>query len=114
VGSLLRLFVTHVPDDKPRVFINPDIIETSLEEWKYEEGCLSIPGLNADVVRPAGVTVQAWNEKGRPFRVDADGLVGRVIQHEQDHLNGVLFIDKLSGRKRSRLLKGYNPQTADV
>jgi peptide deformylase len=112
VGSLIRVFVTHVPDDEPRMFINPQIVETSVDQWKYEEGCLSIPGLNADVVRPAAVRVQAWNAKGRPFTIDAEGLLGRVIQHEYDHLDGVLFVDRISKGKRERLLRGYDPQKA--
>ncbi len=112
VGSLIRVFVTHVPEDEPRVFINPQIVETSVDQWKYEEGCLSIPGLNADGVRPAGVKVQAWNAKGRPFTIEVEGLLGRVIQHEYDHLDGVLFIDRISQGKRERLLRGYDPQKA--
>ncbi len=107
VGELIRLFVTLVPRDTPRVFINPDILETSIEEVPYEEGCLSIPGLNADVKRPASVRVQAWNQKGRPFALDADGLLARVIQHEMDHLNGILFIDRLEPKKRGRLITEY-------
>jgi len=107
VGELIRLFVTLVPRDTPRVFINPDILETSIEEVPYEEGCLSIPGLNADVKRPASVRVQAWNQKGRPFALDAEGLLARVIQHEMDHLNGILFIDRLEAKKRSRLITEY-------
>ena len=107
VGELIRLFVTLVPRDTPRVFINPDILETSIEEVPYEEGCLSIPGLNADVKRPASVRVQAWNQKGRPFALDAEGLLARVIQHEMDHLNGILFIDRLEPKKRSRLITEY-------
>jgi peptide deformylase len=108
VGRLVRLFVTSVPRDKPRVFINPDILETSIEQVPYEEGCLSIPGLNADVERPATIRVQAWNEKGRPFTMTVDGLLARVIQHELDHLNGVLFIDRLEAKKRGRLLAEYD------
>lgn len=107
VGELIRLFITLVPRDKPRVFINPDILETSIEEVPYEEGCLSIPGLNADVNRPASVRIQAWNEKGRPFTVDVDGLLARVILHEFDHLNGILFIDRLEAKKRARLITEY-------
>ena len=107
VGELIRLFVTLVPRDEPRVFINPDILETSIEEVSYEEGCLSIPGINADVSRPASVRVQAWGEKGRPFTLNADGLLARVIQHEMDHLNGILFIDRLESKKRSRLITEY-------
>ena len=107
VGRLIRMFVTLAPRDKPRVFINPDILETSIELVPYEEGCLSIPGINADVHRPASVRVQAWNEKGKAFTLNADGLLARVIQHEYDHLNGVLFIDRLEAKKRGRLLTEY-------
>ncbi len=110
VGHLVRLFVTMAPRDKPRVFINPDILETSIEQVPYEEGCLSIPGINADVVRPAQVRVQAWNEKGRPFTLDADGLLARVIQHEYDHLDGVLFVDRLEEKKRGKLISEYQEQ----
>ena len=62
-----RIFVTRAPGDEPRVFINPEIIQTSMEIVPYEEGCLSVPGVFAEVMRPAAVTVQAWNEKGKPF-----------------------------------------------
>jgi len=108
VGEMKRMFVCHVQGDVPRVFINPEIIQTSQEMVTMEEGCLSIPGVYADVVRPAQISIQAWNEKGRPFRLDAEGVLARVIQHEYDHLNGVLFIDHLSDKKRQRLLKVYN------
>ena len=110
VGHLVRMFVTLAPRDKPRVCINPEILETSIEQVPYEEGCLSIPGINADVVRPAQVRVQAWNEKGRPFALDAEGLLARVIQHEYDHLNGVLFVDRLEEKLRGRLITDYQEQ----
>ncbi len=108
VGAEKRLFVVHVAKDNPRVFINPEILETSLEEVEYEEGCLSIPGVYADVRRSAAVKIQAWNERGRPFKLDAEGLLARVILHEYDHLNGVLFLDYLSERKREKLLRQYD------
>jgi peptide deformylase len=108
VGHLFRIFVTHVPDDIPRVFINPDIVETSLEQNSLEEGCLSIPGINADITRSAAVKVQAWNERDKPLSLSAEGLLARVIQHEVDHLNGRLFIDHLNSKKRNRLLKEYD------
>ena len=107
VGKLIRLFITHIPNDGPRVFINPEILETSVDQGTYEEGCLSIPEINADVIRPAQVRVQAWNLKGRPFSLDADQMLARVIQHELDHLNGILFIDRLNPKKRERLVKRY-------
>jgi len=108
VGSLYRLFITEVGGDKPRVFVNPEILETSLEQASYEEGCLSIPGIDADVVRSQRVRVQAWNEKGKPFSLDAEDLLARVVQHEYDHLNGVLFIDRLDPKKRERLVRQYH------
>ncbi len=107
VGRLLRLFITRVPGDSPRVFINPDILETSIEQEPFEEGCLSIPGLYTDVTRPSSVRVQAWNLKGRPFSLTVDGYLARVIQHEFDHLNGILFIDRIDPKKKLRLLSGY-------
>lgn len=113
VGEMKRLFVCHAHGDIPRVFINPEIVQTSHEQITMEEGCLSIPGIYSEVVRPAEVSIQAWNEKGRPFRLDADGVLARVIQHEYDHLNGVLFLDYLSEAKRRRVLKVYNKK-ADV
>jgi peptide deformylase len=108
VGLLQRIFVVQVDGESPRVFINPTIIGTSPEISQYEEGCLSIPGLYAELTRPEKVTVQAWNERGRPFTLDAEGLLARVIQHEYDHLEGVLFIDRLSEPKRKRLLTIYD------
>jgi peptide deformylase len=111
VASPLRIFVTDVDDDKPRVFINPEIVLTSQELVTIEEGCLSLPRLYLDVTRPEFVRVQAWNEKGRPFTVETDGLLARVIQHEYDHLDGVLFIDRLKGGKRDRALAQYRRLT---
>jgi peptide deformylase len=107
VGVPLRVFVTLVEGDKPRVFINPEIVLTSQELVTIEEGCLSLPKLYVDVVRPELVKVQAWNEKGRPFTVETDGFLARVIQHEYDHLDGVLFVDRLKGLKRDRALAQY-------
>ncbi len=114
VGRKLRLFVIDLPNDEPRTFINPEIIETSVEESLLEEGCLSIPGTFAGILRPAGVRVQARNADGKLFTVTAEGMLARVIQHELDHLNGVLFWDHLSPRKRERLQKKYRaPQSLE-
>ncbi|MFW6214692.1 MAG: peptide deformylase [Alkalispirochaetaceae bacterium] len=107
INVLSRIFVVYLRDDKPRVFINPEILGTSMEESVIEEGCLSIPGVYAEVKRPAAVSVQAFNERGRPFSLEADGMLARVILHEFDHLNGVLFTDHLSEAKRERLMKKY-------
>lgn len=112
IGEGIRMFVCRGGNDEARVFINPEIIGTSQEIVPYEEGCLSIPGIYTDLIRPAGVSVQAWNLRGRPFTLDAEGILARVIQHEFDHLNGVLFIDHLDEKKRSRLIKQYDRKFA--
>jgi peptide deformylase len=104
IGFMKRIFVVHIEGDTPRIFVNPSIIETSPETVKYEEGCLSIPGLWAEVIRPKTVKVQAWNERGRPFTLECGGLLARVILHEYDHLEGILFIDRLPELKRNRVL----------
>ncbi|HLW22464.1 MAG TPA: peptide deformylase [Sphaerochaetaceae bacterium] len=112
VGALNRLFVvdTRRPGER-LVFINPEIIETSEEQGMYEEGCLSIPGMYYDIVRPLRVTVQAQDVTGKPFKLAADGLLARVIQHENDHLNGVLFIDRMEQEARDKLVASYNRRT---
>jgi peptide deformylase len=110
VGFMKRIFVVHVDGDVPRVFINPSITATSTEVVKYEEGCLSIPGVWADVIRARDLEIQAWNEKGRPFSMEVDGILARVILHEYDHLEGVLFIDRLSVPKRNRILAKMRKQ----
>jgi len=112
VGVSRRLFICQPEGHKLWVFINPEIILTSEEQIDYEEGCLSIPGIWSDVVRPGQVQVQAFNERGKPFRVDADGMLARVIQHELDHLDGVLFIDHLSEVKRNKALREYEKKNA--
>lgn len=94
IGRSLRMFVVIADDDVRRVFINPQIIKTSQETGEYDEGCLSIPQVYETIVRPLSVTVQALNENGRPFTLEADGLLARVIQHEYDHLDGILYIDR--------------------
>lgn len=112
VGLNERIFAVHVEGDVPRIFINPSIIETSQETVKYEEGCLSVPGVYTNVIRPKAVKVQAWNEKGRPFTLEATGLLARVILHEYDHLEGMLFIDRISEQRKNRVLAKYEKASA--
>nr|WP_321307304.1 peptide deformylase [uncultured Sphaerochaeta sp.] len=107
VGVNQRLFVIHIRGAEKRAYINPQIIETSIETDTDEEGCLSIPGVWHDVQRPARVTVQAQDVEGKVFQVKAEGLLARALQHENDHLNGVLFIDRLNDEEREKMVQAY-------
>src|SRR5215470_1588995 len=92
---------------EPRVFINPEIASSSEEKSVYEEGCLSIPDVHEDVERPARVKIRYLDLEGKPHEEDAEGLFSTCIQHEVDHLNGVLFIDHISKLKRERITKKF-------
>lgn len=93
--------------DTPWVFVNP-VIRTRSEQLRaHQEGCLSIPGIFADVTRADGIEVEACDRFGAPFVLQIDGLLATCIQHEIDHLDGKLFIDHLSALKRARALKKY-------
>ena len=107
VGVSKKFFVVDLRrgDDSKYVFINPEIIETSIEEGPYEEGCLSIPGFYREVIRPLRVRVQAQDVNGKYFTIDADGLLARVIQHENDHLNKTLFIDHHTYEEKEKVEK---------
>ena len=94
-------------DHKPLVFINPEVTWTSEDKSKYEEGCLSIPEYYEEVERPAKVRVRFTDLNGKVHEEDAEGLFATCIQHEIDHLNGVLFVDYLSKLKRDRVLKKF-------
>lgn len=94
-------------ETNPRVFINPEIIASSEELSVYEEGCLSIPEYYEEVERPAKVRVRFMDIDGKIHEEDADGLYATCIQHEIDHLNGVLFVDYLSKLKRDRVMKKF-------
>jgi peptide deformylase len=93
---------------QPRVFINPEILSSSEETSVYEEGCLSIPEYYEEVERPAKVRVRFTDLDGKVHEEDAEGLFATCIQHEIDHLNGVLFIDYLSKLKRDRVQKKFS------
>lgn len=88
-----------------KVFINAKIVEETGEKWSFNEGCLSIPGVREDVSRHETLTIEFLDEHFQPQRLTVGGLAARVIQHEYDHIQGILFIDKLSAFKK-QLLKG--------
>lgn len=108
IGSLERLIVMDCgDDDAPELWqmINPEIIWSSEETTKLEEGCLSIPGHNAEVIRPSIVKARFLDVDGKIQEMEASGLLAACIQHEIDHLNGVMFIDHLSRLKKSMMWK---------
>jgi len=111
VGEPLRLLVLDVARKEeppnPQAFLNPEILWTSDERSTYEEGCLSIPEYYAEVERPASVRVRHLDREGKPAEVLAEGLLATVLQHEIDHLDGVLFIDRISKLKRDRVIKKF-------
>jgi peptide deformylase len=108
VGELLRLVVIDLQKEEARdpvVLVNPEIVAASKENATREEGCLSLPGQYADVTRPAQVKVRYQDIGGAKREVQADGLLATCLQHEIDHLDGVLFVDYLSALKRNMLLR---------
>ncbi len=106
VGVLKRFLIADIDqedaDYEPLMLFNPEILSVEGESIA-EEGCLSIPDLRADVKRPEKIVVKAMNDYSEDIQIEADGLLARVIQHEIDHLNGTLFIDRISGLKRQLL-----------
>ncbi len=111
VGRNIRLFIVALGDEK-YVFINPHIIETSQEVCAMEEGCLSIPKIYETVQRPSAVRIQFMTTEGKVKTMDASGLLARVIQHENDHLNGVLFLDRLDEQTRENAIKRFEQKKA--
>jgi peptide deformylase len=114
VGVPKRLLVIDLQEEQdeegkpvkdPRVFINPEILEASEELQVYQEGCLSVPDQYADVERPATIRARWQDREGRTHEEQLDGLLAVCLQHEMDHLEGVLFIDHLSRLKREMVLK---------
>jgi len=108
VGVLLRLIVIDLQPEKipaPLVLINPEILAVSEDKATREEGCLSLPEQYADVTRPAWVKLRYQDEQGARKEAEGDGLLAACLQHEIDHLNGVLFVDHISALKRNILLR---------
>ena len=120
VGVLKRLIIVDIGEDddeeyEPLVLFNPEILSAE-GEVVVEEGCLSIPDVTADVKRPESIVVEGIDIQSEPVHIETDGLLARVLLHEIDHLNGVLFIDRISGLKRrllsdelQRLLQAERP-----
>jgi peptide deformylase len=108
VGVPLRIFVVDVSGGRdpagPTVMINPEFVQQDGMQLE-EEGCLSVPGFNATVVRPSRVVVEGLDREGSPHRHEGTGLLARAFQHEMDHLDGLLFVDRLRGIKRDLIVR---------
>ena len=111
-GEALRIFVTRAPFETPEgkwelgdleVFINPVLSLPTPELWMLEEGCVSVPKLSVPVERPVGITIEAYDVEGKPFKRSVEGIVARMYMHENDHLNGVLTIDRTDKKTRAKL-----------
>jgi peptide deformylase len=112
VGVQRRFFVYDIGEG-PHVLLNPTIVEAS-GEWSYEEGCLSLPGLAFEVVRPKVVTVTAQDLDGNDVTIEGDELLGRVFLHEIDHLDGVLMLDRLDPATRKQAMRELREQGMGV
>lgn len=111
VGEPLRMLVIDLAKEdeekQPQVFVNPDILASSDERSVYEEGCLSIPDYYAEVERPASIRLRYQDLTGQTHEIETDGLLATCLQHEMDHLNGVLFIDHISKLKRDMVIRKF-------
>ena len=121
IGKSIRLFVIdaspfseddEISDDEisalknfKKVFINPEIIEETGSEWDFKEGCLSIPNVREEITRKEKITLRYYDESFKEIELTLDGLAARIVQHEYDHIEGILFTDKLSSLKK-KLIRG--------
>jgi peptide deformylase len=110
VGKSVRLFITDASPleeeeskDFKKVFVNPTILEEFGDEWSYNEGCLSIPGIRGEVVRPSKVRIHYFDENWNEHTEEFEGMPARIIQHEYDHIEGILFVDYFSSLKKQML-----------
>ncbi|MES2905552.1 MAG: peptide deformylase [Pseudomonadota bacterium] len=112
IGQMIRLIVldigTKTGDGKnPMIFFNPEVTWVSEEKSTYNEGCLSIPAFEEDVIRPASIKISYMDKDGKQQAMDADGILATCLQHEIDHINGKLFIDYISSLKRALVTKKF-------
>jgi peptide deformylase len=110
VGLLQRLVVIDLPDDDaPAItLVNPRITARSVATARFEEGCLSLPGVTGFVTRAHAITVEAFDIRGNVFSLDAEGALADCVQHELDHLDGILYVDHLSPLQRQLVLRRYD------
>jgi len=99
VGVPLRVIVLQMPGEEPMAIINPEIVKRAGER-EVTEGCLSIPGYAGEIKRSVSVTVKGWDRQGKTIRIKATGLMAQALEHELDHLNGVLYVDHIESQDK--------------
>lgn len=109
IGVSLRVMVLQMPEEEPLAIINPEIVKRSGER-EVIEGCLSVPGYQGEIKRSASVTVKGLNRQGKAIRIKATGLMAQALEHEIDHLNGVLYLEHIEGEDK---LYKLEPETSD-
>ena len=107
VGVSLRVAVLQMPDEEPVVLVNPEVVKRGGER-EVTEGCLSVPGYYGEIKRSESVTIKGWDRRGKTIRIKATGLLAQALEHELDHLNGVLYIDHIESEGK---LHKIEPQT---
>ena len=112
VGRLKRVFVAAIEDDE-YVVVNPVLTDRSQTTETATEGCLSIPGIQVDVERPTAVTISGQDVSGRPLQIEASDLLARVLQHEVDHLDGVLILDRTDRQSRKAAMREWRERLLD-
>jgi peptide deformylase len=113
IGVSLRVFSWNI-DDEIGHLVNPVIVSLSEETQDDDEGCLSVPGLYAPTVRAMHAVVEGFDVNGKPLRVEGSGLMARCLQHEVDHLDGKVFLDRLTGEARKKALRTLRDRSAGV
>jgi len=108
VGVSLRVAVLQMPDEEPVVLVNPEVVKRGGER-EVTEGCLSVPGYYGEIKRSESVTIKGWDRRGKTIRIKATGLLAQALEHELDHLNGVLYIDHIESEDK---LHKIEPQTS--
>jgi peptide deformylase len=109
IGVSLRVIVLQMPDEEPIAIINPEIVKRSGER-EVSEGCLSVPGYTGEIKRSESVTVKGQDRHGKTIRLKATGLMAQALQHELDHLDGVLYVDHLESRDRLHRIEPLTPE----
>jgi peptide deformylase len=115
VGVPLQVVVIQLPDEEDVItLINPEVVKISGETEMMTEGCLSLPGYNADVKRSTSITVKARDREGKPIRIKGEGLLAQVLQHETDHIKGIVFVDHLESMDKLHKTEEDEEETGGI